>query len=96
MVSCLHELVGLTSKTTKKAWSKKGKTVAGPNQAERKAFEWMPEHQMIFSVLKEALVTAPFLGYPDLYRESVLETNASLQGLGVMLFQHDENTSSMV
>ena len=50
----------------------------------------MPEHQNTFNALKEALVTAPVLGYPDFNREFMLETNASLQGLGAVLSQQDE------
>ena len=43
-----------------------------------------------FDALKEALVTAPFLGYPGFNREFMLETNVSLQGLGVVLSQQNE------
>ena len=35
-------------------------------------------------------MTVPILGYPDFNREFMLETNASLQGLGTVLSQQDE------
>ena len=55
-----------------------------------KEFQWTPEHQQAFDVLKEALVTAPVLRYPDFSREFMLEMDTSLQGLGAVLSQQDE------
>ena len=57
---------------------------------EPREFKWMPKHQQAFNALKEALVTAPVLGYTDFNRDFMLETDASLQGLGAVLSQKDE------
>ena len=51
----------------------------------------MMKHQDVFDALKEALSTAPVLGYPDFSREFILETNASLNGLGTILSQHGKD-----
>ena len=47
------------------------------------------EHKVVFDVLKIALTTAPVLGYPDFTKAFILETNASLKGLGAVLSQQD-------
>ena len=53
-------------------------------------FVWASEHQKAFDTLKLALTTAPVQGYPNFEREFILETNASLRGLGAVLSQVDE------
>ena len=91
IAQCLHKLVGPTSNKHKKARGQmKGKLAASTKMNIPKEFKWMPEHQQAFDALKETLVTAPALGYPDFNREFVLETDASLQGLGAVLSQQDK------
>ena len=91
IAQCLHELVGPTSNKHKKTrGQKKGKLAAIENIPETREFKPMPTHQQAFNTLKEALVTAPGLAYPDINRKFVLETNTSLQGLGAVLSKQDE------
>ena len=51
----------------------------------------MTKHQEAFDALKEALSTAPVLGYPDFSREFILEIDASLNGLGTILSQQGKD-----
>ena len=48
-------------------------------------FYWFPECEQAFEEWKRKLTSAPVLAYPNLESEFVLETDASVQGLGAVL-----------
>lgn len=53
-------------------------------------WEWSKECQIAFETLKRRLVQAPVLVYPDFEQKFILETDASLNGLGAVLSQVKE------
>ena len=54
-------------------------------------FEWTHECQEAFETLKKQLISAPVLGYPRFDAPFVLETDASIDGLGAVLSQTQED-----
>ena len=48
-------------------------------------FAWTPQSQIVFEKLKKLLTSAPVLAFPDFSVPFILETDASLQGLGAVL-----------
>ena len=54
---------------------------------ERVPFNWGPEHREAFDVIKKELVKVPILAYYDPNKEMVLQTDASIKGLGACLLQ---------
>ena len=59
-------------------------------------FQWTPACQEGFDQLKKALTEAPVLAYPDYSKPFILETDASLKGLGVVLSQKGDDNEVCV
>ncbi|XP_067944535.1 uncharacterized protein [Watersipora subatra] len=68
-------------------------TIANPLHrltAKGKYWKWMEEEQIAFNKLKSCISTAPVLGYPDLRRQYILDTDASKYRVKAMLSQVQE------
>ena len=50
-------------------------------------YEWTEERQQVFQQLKNRLISAPLLAYPDFDKSFILFTDASLAALGAVIEQ---------
>ena len=48
---------------------------------------WGPEHQAAFKQMKKEIARAPILAYYNPKKETILQTDASIKGLGACLLQ---------
>ena len=55
-------------------------------------FDWTPEHQQAFMHLKEAIVQAPILHYPNPNKTYIVYTDASDDACGAQLSQEHDGT----
>ena len=62
-----------------------------PLQQNLPPFQWTSDQQESFDKLKLALTSAPVLAYPNYDKPFLLETDASLKGLGAVLSQEDDD-----
>ena len=83
--SPLHDLIQPVA-TTKKC----ARVKLPPLAHNLPPFEWTTTHLESFNKLKDALTSAPVLAYPDYSKPFILETDASLKGLGAVLTQEDD------
>ena len=57
---------------------------------------WTPQCQEAFQCLKETLISAPILAYPDFELPFILQTDASLSGLGAVLAQEQDGKERVI
>ena len=50
-------------------------------------FLWQPEHHRAFQSLKQIITEAPVLAYYDPEKDNVIQSDASLKGIGCVLMQ---------
>ena len=56
---------------------------------EKVPFNWRPEHQESFKLVKKEIAAAPILAYYNPRKATVLQTDASIKGLGACLLQEE-------
>ena len=65
-------------------------------KSDLREFQWTPACQEGFNQLKKALMETPVLAYPDYSKPFILETDASLKGLGMVLSQKGDDNEIRV
>ena len=58
---------------------------------ERVPFNWRPEHDEAFGLIKKEVTAAPILAYYNPNKPTVLQTDASCKGLGACLLQNEKH-----
>jgi transposase InsO family protein len=67
------------------------------NKSKKRPFVWGQQQQKAFETLIDKLCTTPVLAYANYNKPFILHTDASLNGLGAVLYQmQDDNTKRVV
>ena len=90
--SCLYELlkadtdeVSVNSREIKTRLKKVSHVVPS-----NKLIKWTDQHQQVLEHLIDCLLHPPVLGFPDFTQPFIVHTDASHQGLGAVLYQHQD------
>ena len=59
-------------------------------------FQWGNEEEEAFQKLKQNMIEAPILAYPDAQTEYILDTDASLDGAGEVLSQVQDGIERII
>ena len=57
---------------------------------EKVPFNWDPKHQSAFTQMKQEIISTPILVYYNPKKQTVLQTDASIRGLGACLLQEEK------
>ena len=57
---------------------------------EKVPFNWGPEHNSAFQLIRKAIMVAPILAYYNPNKPTILQTDASCKGLGACLLQNEK------
>ena len=59
-------------------------------------WQWGPAQQTAFDTIKEKLSSPPVLSYADFAKPFVVHTDASLNGLGAVLYQEQNGMERVI
>ena len=57
---------------------------------DKELFNWGPDHQEAFIHMKKEIASAPVLAYYNPKKQTTLQTDASIRGLGICLLQYSK------
>ena len=63
---------------------------------EKTEWEWTDAREKAFQELKRRLISSPILRHPDFSKPFIVDTDASLLGLGAILMQQDEGAEYVI
>lgn len=90
----LYELLQIKSSSPQPKPTR-GKT-KGPQLPSHTLVEWNSEYQQVLERLINILTNPPVLAYPDFNHPFILRTDASQQGLGVVLYQNQDGKMRVI
>ena len=75
-----------------------GVSVQGKKKKKRSSIPWIwgPAQQCAFDTLEEKLSSPPVLAYADFSKPFILHTDASIEGLGAVLYQEHDGLEKVI
>ena len=77
-------------------YSKKARKLEALCDNRNSRLVWTEDCETAFKNMKEALTKTPVLGYSDLEKEFILDTDASFKAIGVVLSRKDDSSRKRV